>query len=147
MLSDVDYKYIYDRVPRLCVSAAVVCSEGVALIKRNIPPHLGKWHLPGGRIQKGETVLQAIRRVARRELGLELPQEHQLLGFMEEISGRYENVDIHNLDLVLKFDVVAQNFSPKAGEGECQWFKQAPVVELQHPIAIRFLLSRGLLRA
>jgi ADP-ribose pyrophosphatase YjhB (NUDIX family) len=147
MLSEADYKYIFDRVPRLCVSIAAVSAAGVVLIKRSIAPHIGKWHLPGGRVQLGETVLMCAMRVAHRELGLKLPSIYQTLGFMEELHAQYDAATIHSVDIILRFEMSIQDFSPAPGEGECQWFMRAPPVAVRHPVAIPFLITHGVLDA
>ncbi|CAB3739637.1 GDP-mannose mannosyl hydrolase [Achromobacter deleyi] len=39
------------------------------------PPAQGAWFVPGGRVRKDETLAQALRRLAREELGLTLPPQ------------------------------------------------------------------------
>ncbi|MBU0975306.1 NUDIX domain-containing protein, partial [Patescibacteria group bacterium] len=66
------FKYIYRKVPRLCVDVIVKTPRGIILTKRSIPPAKGWWHIPGGTILWGETVEQAVKRVAREEVGVEV---------------------------------------------------------------------------
>lgn len=64
------FKSIYTKVPRLCVELVVRDKEGgVLLTLRDIEPKKGFWHLPGGGVLFGETLQQAIKRVAKEELG------------------------------------------------------------------------------
>ena len=57
------------RIP--CVGAIVRDSAGrLLLIKRGHDPEAGKWSLPGGRIEPGETDAQALVREMREETGL-----------------------------------------------------------------------------
>jgi 8-oxo-dGTP diphosphatase len=52
---------------------AVVVHEGRALIvKRAHDPRRGEWSLPGGRVELGETLVEATRREIREETGLEV---------------------------------------------------------------------------
>ena len=44
----------------------------VLLIKRNTPPFVGYWALPGGRMDPGETIDQTIVREVREETGLDV---------------------------------------------------------------------------
>ena len=44
--------------------------RGVLLALRDFGPCKGLWHLPGGTVRFGEPVVDAVRRVARDELGL-----------------------------------------------------------------------------
>ena len=55
----------------LCVGAIVHDAEGrLLLIQRGRPPHQGRWSLPGGRVEPGESLAQAVEREVREETGL-----------------------------------------------------------------------------
>ena len=57
------------RIP--CVGAVVRDGAGrLLLIKRGHDPEAGRWSLPGGRIEPGETDAQALVREMREETGL-----------------------------------------------------------------------------
>lgn len=49
----------------------VACSEGLLLIRRGISPAKGKWALPGGFIDFGESWQQATSRELTEEVGLQ----------------------------------------------------------------------------
>ena len=54
-------------------AAAVVLHEGrVVLIRRGQPPDAGEWSIPGGGIELGEPIDEALRREVREETGLEI---------------------------------------------------------------------------
>jgi 8-oxo-dGTP diphosphatase len=56
-----------------CAGAVVRDSTGrLLLVRRGRPPAVGRWSLPGGRLEKGETVAQAVRREVREETGLDV---------------------------------------------------------------------------
>lgn len=57
----------------------------VLLIRRRNPPRAGQWSLPGGKVERGETLEAAVRREIREETGLEV----DLLG----LAGVAEIVD------------------------------------------------------
>lgn len=44
----------------------------VLLVRRGQPPAEGRWSIPGGAVELGETARQAARREVREETGLEL---------------------------------------------------------------------------
>jgi 8-oxo-dGTP diphosphatase len=52
---------------------AVVVKDGKALIvKRAHEPRQGEWSLPGGHVELGETLVEALRREIKEETGLDI---------------------------------------------------------------------------
>lgn len=57
--------------PELAVAAILTDADGrVLLIQRGRPPSAGRWTVPGGRVERGETVVEALQRELRTETGL-----------------------------------------------------------------------------
>jgi ADP-ribose pyrophosphatase YjhB (NUDIX family) len=60
-------------IPAIGVSAIVFDDSGrVLLIKRAKPPAQGLWHAPGGKLEPGESLVEACRREVREETGLDV---------------------------------------------------------------------------
>ena len=54
-----------------CVGAVVHDGSGrLLLVRRGRDPHRGRWSLPGGRVEAGESPAQAVEREVREETGL-----------------------------------------------------------------------------
>lgn len=67
-----EFVRIYSTVPRLTVDVLIKTKDGVLLTKRAIPPSEGYWYIPGGTVLIDEKVEDAVKRVAKEELGLDV---------------------------------------------------------------------------
>jgi colanic acid biosynthesis protein WcaH len=97
--------------------------RGVLLMLRDIPPNVGTWHLPGGTVLFAEPVVEAVRRVARDELGLEV-EVGELLGYIEYPS-HYKN----GLDSPVGLAFATRLTDPDAADAPpegCAWFARLP---------------------
>lgn len=57
--------------PRLGVGAFITDDAGrVLLVKRRRAPEVGHWGFPGGKVEFGETLVEAVAREIREELGV-----------------------------------------------------------------------------
>jgi 8-oxo-dGTP diphosphatase len=66
------------RVP--CVGAVVTDEAGrIAVVRRRNAPSAGRWSLPGGRVEPGEALVEAVRREVLEETGL-VVDVHGLIG-------------------------------------------------------------------
>lgn len=61
-----------DSRPVAAVAAVMVQDGKLLLIKRGVEPSRGKWSVPGGRVEFGETLIEAVKREVREETGLEI---------------------------------------------------------------------------
>jgi 8-oxo-dGTP diphosphatase len=76
-----DNKVKANRIP--CVGAIIRDAAGrLLLIKRGHDPEAGRWSLPGGRVEPGESDTQALVREMREETGL-IVQPGPLVGAVE----------------------------------------------------------------
>jgi mutator protein MutT len=62
----------YPQQPLAGVGAIIFRGNEVLLVKRGRPPALGKWSVPGGLVELGESLDESIRREVMEEVGLEV---------------------------------------------------------------------------
>lgn len=73
-LTPEDFATVVRSTPLISLDFVVENAEGEFLLgKRNNRPAQGYWFVPGGRVQKDETLSDAFSRLTEAELGLRLP--------------------------------------------------------------------------
>ncbi len=72
--------------PRTTIDAVIIGPNGaIVLVKRKYPPYEGSWALPGGFIELGERVEDAVIREAKEETSLDVE--------IIQLSGVYSDPD------------------------------------------------------
>jgi len=71
--------------PGVGCGAAILRGRRLLLVKRLKPPEAGHWSLPGGKVDFGEPVADAVKREAFEELGVEIALSRPL-GLVEMIG-------------------------------------------------------------
>jgi ADP-ribose pyrophosphatase YjhB (NUDIX family) len=106
------YRRILASVPIPCVDVVIVSQGRFLLCKRNQHPAKGKWWLVGGRIVKGETFVQAVKRKVYEETGIStFAAAPQFLALRETMFRRSElGPPPHTINAV--FLVVVSDKSP-----------------------------------
>ncbi len=127
--------------PQLCVGAVAVDAERLLLVRRGRGPAQGRWSVPGGRVETGETMSEAVVRELREETGLE--------GVCDALVGWVERIDEDNHFVIFDFHVtVLDPAEPVAGDdaAEARWvpLREVPDLSLTHGLA-EFLYDRGIL--
>ena len=75
----------YPTRPYLAVSAAIFRDGRVLIVRRACPPDHGLYTLPGGGVELGETLEQAVVREVREETALEV-EPIALVGYRQAIA-------------------------------------------------------------
>jgi len=74
----------YPETPLVGVGAIIIDGDRVVLVKRGRPPLMGKWSLPGGLLEIGETLRTCAEREVREETGLTV-EIGELLGVFDRV--------------------------------------------------------------
>ena len=107
-LSDEEYDFVFDRVPRLCVDLVIKSKKGILLSLRDIEPYKGLWHLPGGMVYKDEPIHVAAKRIAKKETDLDIRVNH-FLGYMEFLHAIQNDHDRHMVSIVFDTYPINEN--------------------------------------
>ena len=105
-----------DPRPTLAVGAVVVDHDRLLLVRRGRGPAGGLWSLPGGHVESGETMAEAVTRELLEETGLE--------GVCGGLIGWVERMDAAHHFVILDFEVtLVGSDQPVAGDdaAEALW--------------------------
>ncbi|MGI9642134.1 MAG: NUDIX hydrolase [Acidimicrobiia bacterium] len=114
-----------NRRPELCVGAVARRDGHLLLIRRGSEPGLGRWSLPGGRVERGETMAEAVVREVHEETGVDVVCD-SMVGWVERLGPDHHFV-------IIDFAVVPLSAaSPVAGTdaSEARWVPLWEVSEL-----------------
>jgi 8-oxo-dGTP diphosphatase len=85
----------YPSRPIVGVGAVIVDAGKVVLVKRRYEPLAGRWSLPGGTLEVGETLKAAVIREMREETGLDVEVGPLLEVFDRIITDEAQRVRYH----------------------------------------------------
>ncbi len=120
-----EFNKIYSKIPRLCVDIVIHTSDGFLLTKRSTPlSYDGYWHVPGGTVLFHESLVKAVKRIAKRELNLKVAII-KLLGYEEVL---YEETigGAHAVTLGFLVRVVSGKIKINNEASEYGFFKKLP---------------------
>ena len=120
----------------VAVGAVAVRDDGaLLLIRRGKAPALGRWSLPGGRVDWGETLRDALHREVIEETGLEVAPG-ELAGLVERI---HLAEGFHYVILDYHVTVTGGTLRPGSDVTDARWVLPSEMALLE--------LSDGLLEA
>jgi 8-oxo-dGTP diphosphatase len=101
--------------PEVCVGAIVVDGSQLLLVRRGRGAAVGAWSVPGGRVEPGETLAEAVVRELAEETGLE--------GVCDRFIGWVERIGDEHHFVILDFAVTVLPGEPRAGDDatEVRW--------------------------
>ena len=111
--------------PQVCVGAVAVYDGRLLVVRRGRGPAQGQWSVPGGRVQAGETLAEAVVRELAEETGVE--------GVCGELLDWVERIGEDHHFVIFDFLVqVLEPAEPVAGDdaAEAAWVPLGQVADL-----------------
>jgi 8-oxo-dGTP diphosphatase len=124
--------------PKLTVDGIVLSDGKILLIKRKNDPFIGKWALPGGFVDYGEKVEDAVIREIHEETGLKTS--------INQIFGVYSDPNRdprgHTVSVVFLLDIINGELKANEDASDAKFFKlnELPDLSFDHDIIIKDVL-------
>jgi ADP-ribose pyrophosphatase YjhB (NUDIX family) len=121
----------YPTRPFLAVSAAIIHDGKVLVIRRARQPAQNLYTLPGGAVEAGETLFEAVTREVEEETAL-IVEPVALAGHREVISRDDEGrVERHFVILCFAAQLIDGEFMPNEEIAEGRWLRPRDLVGLR----------------
>jgi 8-oxo-dGTP diphosphatase len=133
----------YPHSPVPAVGALVFRDDKILTIKRLQEPSKGKWSIPGGKIELGETSFEAARREVREECSIEVKIERVLDSVDNIIRDEDGRVKYHFVIIDLLARYVSGEIRAASDAEECRWVTPQELLELDITPMLREVLERN----
>ncbi|RYY74117.1 MAG: Nudix family hydrolase [Gammaproteobacteria bacterium] len=117
------------RVVHVAVGVIVDNNGNILIAKRSDQAHQGGlWEFPGGKVENGETVFDALKRELNEELGINILVTEPLIKIRHYYGDKIVLLDVHK--------VIRYNGEPHGNEGQpVRWVAPALLTNYQFPAA------------
>ena len=124
MLDDITFKTIIDSAPLISIDILLKKDGKVLLGKRINKPAQGYFFSMGGRVNKNEAIANAMARIAKNELNIELKYIPKFIDVFEHFydDSIYDNVSTHYVNLAYEYEVEEIPNLPTKQHSEYRWF-------------------------
>jgi len=108
--------------PAVGVGAVVIRSNRLLLVKRGSAPHKGMWAVPGGSVELGESLQQAVERETREETGLIVAARDPIAVFQVIERNDRGAIQFHYVIVDLIADYVSGEAAAADDAADVGWF-------------------------
>lgn len=123
-LNDSTFEIVVDSTPLVSIDILLKRGDKFLLGKRINKPAQGYYFSTGGRIKKNESIGNAMTRIAKSELNIELESKPEFIGIFEHFysDSIYENISTHYVDIAYKYEIKEVPELPNDQHSEYHWF-------------------------
>ena len=123
MLDDQTFETVINSTPLISIDLLVKKDNKILLGKRINKPAQGYLFSIGGRVYKNETIDNAMMRIAKNELNIELKLTPRFIGVFEHFydDSIYQDVSTHYVNLAYEIEIEETLNLPNEQHNEYQW--------------------------
>jgi len=114
----------FPETPLFGVGAVIVESGRVLLVRRGQQPLKGKWSLPGGMLELGESLLSGVAREVKEETGLEV-EPIELIELLDRVHREDNRVRYHYVIADYLCRVVGGSLQAASDADAVRWVERA----------------------
>jgi 8-oxo-dGTP diphosphatase len=121
----------FPEFPLVGVGAVIIEEDRILLVKRARPPLLAQWSIPGGALEVGELVREAVVREAREETGL-IVESGELLGVYDRVvRDAQQRVQYHYVLIDFLCRKLGGELAAADDAAEVRWFTREELPKLK----------------
>ena len=133
----------YPSSPRVGVSTAILENGRILLVRRGKEPNKGKWSLPGGLVELGETMAEAAAREVREECSIDV----KVVRVLDAVDGIRRDGDgrVEYHFAVVNFLARYTGGEPRADSdaADCRWVPLEEVRDYDTVPSLPLILERN----
>ena len=134
----------YPEHPMVGVGAIIVQNGKILIVRRSSEPGKGKWSVPGGLVELGETVEQAVVREVREECGLDVEVD-RLIDVVDSMTfDRNGRLKYHFIILDFFVKIKGGKLRPGDDAKEAMWVSLEEVENYDLTKTFRDFLKRNM---
>jgi 8-oxo-dGTP diphosphatase len=133
----------YPKRPIASVAACVFQDGRILLVQRGTPPSKGKWSVPGGAIELGESFQDAARRELDEECGVEIEvgDLFDVENFI--IRDKDGSIRYHYIVTYLMANYIAGDIKPGSDELDVCWATREELMKLDMSPVVRDYIRKA----
>lgn len=133
--------------PIVCVGAVVIDGNRVVLVRRAQPPLQGEWSLPGGVVEVGETLEEAVAREVLEETGL-VVAVGTVVDVLDRIHrGDDDRVEYHYVVIDYLCTLRAGSLTASSDAADARWVHETEVALFGPTTKVREVVAKAFAQA
>jgi ADP-ribose pyrophosphatase len=132
----------YPDSPHVAIGGVVFKDGGVLLVRRAKPPAFGEWAIPGGSVELGETLKQAVEREVLEETGIMVRAGEICYTFEAVKRDDKGRVQFHYVIIDLIAEYLSGEPIPASDATEAAWLTSSDLADRPVNVSTLELLRR-----
>jgi len=127
----------YPKRPIASVAACVFKDDRILLVQRGTPPSKGKWSVPGGAIELGESLQETAKRELDEECGVEIETGEIFDVESYLVRDANDNIRFHYIVTYMTANFVTGDIRPGNDELDVRWATREELMKLDMSPVVR----------